>query len=177
VKRTRKVTKVGAVATERNRLMKLVERAADGDQKALASLRKICQPEPTLWDVWGDVADQSIQALIRVIAGNNLLVKEGISRKVGNLKETIVGPAPSPLERLLAERIAACWLSAYHADASYARNMKDVTAEQGDYYQRRQDRAHKRFLTAVKTLAQVRRLLFPAVQVNIGAQQVNKVEV
>jgi hypothetical protein len=48
-----------------------------------------------------------------------------------------------------------------------------MSLDQGDYYQRHQDRAHKRYLSAVRALAQVRRLLTPAVQVNIGGQQVN----
>ena len=34
------------------------------------------------------------------------------------------------------------------------------------------DRAHRRFLQAVKTLATVRRLLVPALQVNIGKNQI-----
>jgi hypothetical protein len=77
----------------------------------------------------------------------------------------------------LVERVAGCWLQVHYFDVIYAQNMTKLTGEQSEYYQRRQDRAHKRYLAAIKTLAQVRRLLFPAVQVNIGAQQVNKVEV
>lgn len=33
--------------------------------------------------------------------------------------------------------------------------------------------AHKRLLSALKTLAEVRRLMLPTVQVNIAEQQVN----
>ena len=76
MKRTRKVTKAGAVATERNRLMKLVERAEDGDQKALASPGKICQPEPTLLDVSGDVADQSLSVTLR-LSDRRRFLREG----------------------------------------------------------------------------------------------------
>ena len=36
-----------------------------------------------------------------------------------------------------------------------------------------QDRAHRRYLSAIRTLAQVRRLLTPAVQINVGENQVN----
>jgi hypothetical protein len=36
------------------------------------------------------------------------------------------------------------------------------------------DRAHRRFLSAVKTLAAVRRLARPAVQINVARQQVNQ---
>ncbi len=82
---------------------------------------------------------------------------------------------PAGQERLRPSRVALCWLQAKHADASYAeRNRKGtVSLEQSDYIQRRQDRAHRRYLSAIKTLAQVRRLLGPSVQVNIAKQQVN----
>jgi hypothetical protein len=48
-----------------------------------------------------------------------------------------------------------------------------MTLRQADYHRRRIDAAHSRFLSAVKTLATVRKLALPALQVNIGANQVN----
>jgi hypothetical protein len=73
----------------------------------------------------------------------------------------------------LGERVAACWLNVYYIDALYAQRLNDLTAEQGGYFQRRQERAHRLYLSAIRTLAQVQRLLVPALQVNIGAQQLN----
>ena len=43
---------------------------------------------------------------------------------------------------------------------------------QGERYQRRIDRAHKRHLSAVRALAQVRKM-GPAVQINIAEKQIN----
>lgn len=48
-----------------------------------------------------------------------------------------------------------------------------MSFQAGDYYQRRQDRGHHRYISAIRALAQVRQLLIPAVQVNVGGQQVN----
>jgi len=39
--------------------------------------------------------------------------------------------------------------------------------------QRRVDAAHQRWLKAVKTLAQIRKLGVPVVQINLAAQQTN----
>ncbi len=166
-----------AVQKEERRIRKLVRRAEIGDEQALSEVRKIVEVEPTIWTECGDLADQAERALVRVAAGENLIVRESICRKLESLKAELGGPGAPPLERLLVERVAACWLQMYYFDVIYAQNITKVTREKSEYYQRRQDRAHKRFLTAVKTLAQVRRLLVPAVQVNIGVQQVNKVEV
>jgi hypothetical protein len=67
----------------------------------------------------------------------------------------------------------SCWLNVYYIDALYGKRLNDVTCAEGEYFQRRQERAHRQYLSAIRTLAQVQRLLVPAVQVNIGAQQVN----
>jgi hypothetical protein len=45
--------------------------------------------------------------------------------------------------------------------------MKNEVMSQGDYRQKRLDRAHRRHLSAVRTLAQIRKM-GPAVQINIA---------
>ena len=77
---------------------------------------------------------------------------------------------------------AVCDCSALQsiADKEFAnrdQNFGKRTVKQSEFFQRRQDRAHRRYLSAIRTLAQVRRLLLPPVQVNIGAQQVNAMQV
>jgi hypothetical protein len=51
--------------------------------------------------------------------------------------------------------------------------MAELTLRQAEFHQKRITMAHNRYLSAIRTLAQVRRLGVPAVQVNIGEQQVN----
>lgn len=51
--------------------------------------------------------------------------------------------------------------------------LKDLTWTGEEGHQRRQDHVQRRFLKAVKTLAEVRRLLGPNIQVNIAEKQIN----
>jgi hypothetical protein len=51
--------------------------------------------------------------------------------------------------------------------------LKEYTLRQGEFQLRQIESAHKRFLSAVATLARVRKLALPALQVNIGTNQVN----
>lgn len=118
-------------------------------------------------DVAYSVQCQTIQKI-----SDDASVKERIDNSLRKLKAQLSGPAPTPLESLLIERILTCWLEVNWYDFLYVAR-KDCTIQQADHYQRRQDRAHKRYLSAVKALAQVRRLELPAVQVNIGQNQVN----
>ncbi len=132
---------------------------------------------PELWDEVGDLALQAERALVKGISGENALLKDALYRKLEVLRAELSGPSPSVLDRLLVERVVACWLQVYGADALYAQNLGKLTLKRSEFFQRRQDRAHRRYLSAIRTLAHVRRLLLPPVQVNIGAQQVNAMQI
>ena len=99
-----------------------------------------------------------------------MAVREGLRAKMEALRVELAGP--SPLERVLAERIVACWLHLYHLEMGYA-NKDSISLELAAHYQRSIDRAHKRYLSAIKTLAVVRKLAVPVLQVNIARKQVN----
>lgn len=157
----------------------LIQRGNEGDRRALSALREVFDEYPGLWEECGNLALQAERALVAMVAGENEVTQEAMSRKLAAMREELAGSEPTPLERLLVERVVACWFQVQYADAIYAQNVTNgrMTFEQGDYYQRRQDRAHGRYLSAIRTLAQVRRLLTPPMQVNIGARQVNVAQV
>jgi len=104
------------------------------------------------------LAAQAERAWIELAAGPDLLAREALARQLAALKTELAGPAPTPLERLLVERIAATWLQVNYADA-VAAQARDVSVKQAELAMERQDRAHRRHLTAVAALATVRRLL------------------
>jgi len=152
----------------------LVKRATKGDRTAMSELKELIGGQPAFWEEVGNLAIQAERSLVSVAAGDNLLLEEALYQKLEAIRTELAGPAPTPLERLLVERVVACWLQIYYADAVYAQGMNNsMSFEAGDYYQRRQDRGHHRYISAIRALAQVRRLLIPAVQVNVGGQQVN----
>ena len=108
---------------------------------------------------------------MQLLTGEDLVAREILLRQLQALKEEVGGPTSTPLERLLVDRIALCWLQMQQADLLAARQVSQRAA----WVEQRQDRAQARFLAAIKALAQVRKLLTPGplVQVNIAQQQVN----
>jgi hypothetical protein len=148
-------------------------RARKGDASTLPALRKLLANPSTVDLLGGNLAANAEQSFVRSLAGDDLAFREALTRKLELMRAELAGPDPTPVERLLVERVAACWLQVQDADARYAQGQKDLTFAQGEYYQRRQDRAHKRFLSAVRTLALVRKLAVPVLQVNIARRQVN----
>jgi len=165
--------------TDRNeqRTARLLEYAGKGDRAAISELRELFNAKPSLWEIVGNLATQAECTLVKVASADNTLAKEAMYKKLKAMKEELAGSAPTPLEQLLVERVVACWFQVHYADVIYTQNMKGISLEQGNYYQQRQDRAHRRYMSAIRTLAQVRRLLIPPVQVNIGNQQVNAAQV
>jgi hypothetical protein len=154
-------------------LRAMVKRADAGDRTALPAVREIFETVPGIWDSYGDVATTAENCLIDVVAGRSVLTREGIRRTTTGMRAELAGPNASPLERLLVERVVACWLLSHQADLAYARALKALAPKEIDLYQRRQDRAARQYLYALRSLAVVRRLLTPAVQVNLAQQQVN----
>lgn len=143
------------------RLKPLLQRADNGDETVVPELRAALKEVPQLAGAMGgNLAEEAERALVKAIAGKDLIYREGVYQQMSNLRLELSGPNPMPLERLLVERVVLCWLHAYHADCQYA-YAKSVTLEHGEYLQRQQDRAQRRYLAAIKSLATVRRLALP----------------
>jgi hypothetical protein len=155
-------------------VLQLIRQAEKDDKKVLPALRTLLGTYPALLGFYTNVAESARDALVKRIGGEkNLAVQEFYARKLAAMGQELAGPDPSPVERLLVERIVMCWLHLYYAEAVYIQNMPELTLKQSEFYQKRITLAHNRYLSAIRTLAQVRRLGVPAVQVNIGEQQVN----
>jgi hypothetical protein len=160
-------------ANRANELLSLIKRAEGGDRSTLPELRRILS-EPSAVDLLGgDLARQAEEAFVNNAAGKNLVFREALTRKLELLRAELCGPDPTPVERLLVERVVACWLQVQDADARYAQALGEAPVAHGDYQQRRMDRAHRRYLSALRTLALVRRLAVPVLQVNVARKQVN----
>jgi hypothetical protein len=153
----------------------LVTRGMQGDRTVLPALRALLTTRPELWTHLQTVGSRVERAWIAVLAGDDLVAQEVLTQQLQALKGELAGPNPTPLEHLLVERIAVCWLQVQQADLWAAQHVTHPTS----WADHRQDRAQARFLAAVKALAQVRKLLRPqaAVQVHIAQHQVHMGEV
>jgi len=164
---------------EKAKIDKLVEKATAGDDQALAELKTFDEGLPAkyvarLIDRRADSGKHAERLLIGLFTRENLIAAEALSQGADALRAEIAGADTSPLERLLGDRIVACWL---HVNEVQTMCVVCETekfggrAESG--LQIRLSYAHRRFLQACKALAQVRKLLKPNIQVNIGEKQIN----
>jgi hypothetical protein len=89
---------------------------------------------------------------------------------------SLAGPNPTALELMLCETAALAWFALRLHELQLvggATSESGLTLAQSEHHQRRLDRAHRRLMSTLKTLAAVRRLGVPSVQVNIAKKQVN----
>jgi hypothetical protein len=156
-------------------LRPLIGRAQGRDEEASFAIRNILEEEPNLAHTIVEVATRKTErVLLDKTSGGNVLLREALSLRLEAMREEIAGPNSSPLERLLAERIVTCRLQLEQAEVLYAGRLGKLPISQDEYHQRRVDRLHKLYLSAIRELAQVRKLLKPHVtQVNLAEKQVN----
>ncbi len=157
---------------DKGKLMALIDRAQDGDEEALPVLRKVLDKAPRIAR-FVDLARNVERSIVEKMSGDDVFTQEAIPRNLKAMRVEIAGENPSPLERLLAERITVCWLELQYFQAIYTQNLGNFSIIQGDYHQRRIDKAHRRYLSSIKALAQIRKM-GPAVQINIAEQQINQ---
>jgi hypothetical protein len=152
-----KAAEIPAVAE----LRKLIALAEQGDASVLPELRKRLAENASLWDVFGNLSRHAEASLIVLAAGNNLHLRECLVRKLADMKQQLEeSPSPTPLERLLIERVTMTWLSLAYYEALQAQ-ARQLTPPQAGQLQRQLDAAQRRHLAAVRALTTHRRLLPP----------------
>ena len=156
------------------RLRELCKKAEKGTKKAVPEIREILQDKPELaWRLMEFARSAESRFIKSMTKDQDLAAKALMERQLDGMREEIAGENPSPLERLLAERIVLTWLQIQLFEGQYASNMfKGMTIAQGNYHQKRLDQTYRRHLSAIRTLAQIRKL-GPAVQINIAEKQIN----
>jgi len=91
----------------------------------------------------------------------DLAAQESLARKAAALAAELAGPAPTPMETLLVERVVAGWIQSLHADVAVARSG-DLSLRQAAFVLKRQESAHRHCMMALGALATLRRLVPPA---------------
>ena len=160
---------------DRQTVRELLKRAQDGDATMLPDVKKLLAEVPAVVRRLGDLAETTRSNLLKLTSDGNLLRREAQARAMTDLADEIAGPDPTELERLLAERIVIAGMELSLFEICFAQST-DMSLQRGDYLQRCIDKAQRRYLAAIKTLAQIRKLGLPALQVNIateGGKQVN----
>ena len=157
-------------------LRTLSERVEDGDKSARKELRKaLRESAPEVISQASDISRRGQWVLIKTVAANDPLTEEALAARLDLMRADIAGPDPSPLEVLLAERICSLWLLIEVLEMLVSAQLSgDLPPEHRSptsylkFIIGWQESANRRFLSATRELARVRKLQknTPAVQFN-----------
>lgn len=157
--------------------------AADEAQAEIVrrtAVRQVLHDYPCIWPRLRRMLSNAEDALLGAVGCNRDSATGQVLIKVLKHMRDELGYQEAPLlERLLIEHIALAWLDLDAVQQHYAKSaLQQHALTHGAYWDRRMNSAQQRYLRAVETLARVRRLarVIP-LQVNIGGQQVNVVDV
>jgi hypothetical protein len=153
---------------ETARLSEFLKRAQEGDESMLPLVRRLIQEPGVVDRLGGDLGRSVERELVQRTVGNNLLLREALLCKLESLRSEHAGPDATLPERLLADRVVLSWLALHEAEINNERTVW-LTIAQADFHRRRIDSLHRRFLSAVKTLATVRRLAVPVLRGKLNA--------
>src|SRR5262249_5954338 len=104
---------------------------------------------------------------------DNLVLQHAFQRKMASMRTELGWDGASALERLLIERVVLCWNHLTTTEQKQAFKRKEgISLETAVYLDAAVDRAERRYLRAIQTLATLRRVELPAMQINVLAAQV-----
>ena len=164
------------IPAEAERLAELVRKTqkAKPRQEDVQALRRYLEAHPALWSLLGDVAKFAHEQLVDATAGDQVTVREALAVGREAMREELGYYQASPLERLLIDQVLLSWLRLHYVDLNHTATLgKNVSIAVADYWDRKLSAAQRRYLRACETLARVRKLRLPTLQVNIGEKQVN----
>jgi hypothetical protein len=156
-------------------LQTLSEKAEEGDKDARRELKRaVRESAPEVVARCADISRTYRWIVADTSSGQDPLKQEAIVERARRMALEIAGENPTPLEGLLAEHIASLWVlvEAQEAllSATYRRGQeKPVGPAFVIQMCKIQESVNRRYLAAIRTLAQVRKLQAntPTVQQNV----------
>jgi hypothetical protein len=150
----------------------LLKKANEGDTTACQEVYARLEEAGTVAEFVESQTDSAF--LTRLLGHSSPVRREAYRRRMDALRQELGDKTASPLERLLIERIVLCWYHLNQSELNYVSSMKDgVPLPKALFLEKALDRAESRYQTAVRSLAILRRLQIPPVQVNVAEKQVN----
>jgi hypothetical protein len=149
-----------------------------GDERAAKELHEYCRAVPALWERMGGLEHSALESWKRLLApaatNRDAFTRDHIDAELARRRKALHLDGDSQLETLLINRILSAWLQVMHADAPYAQMLqRGGSFRESEFHQKRVDRAQRQLLRAMQSLATIRRLLTPTIQVNVADKQIN----
>lgn len=154
----------------------LLQRVAANQEDTRPAIRKLLASRPALVAALSSKASELEEAVIERAGGQQVLVHESMRAELEQMRGSLRCTGDGPLEGLLISQVVLCWLNLMAGERLRNDRWSDgFSYESADFWDRHVARLRSDYLRAIRSLASVRRILVPFIQVNIAAQQMNQV--
>ena len=100
------------------------------------------RPDEPLIARLGDIREFAQNGILNsATGGDGSLEKEAMTRKLDSLFDELAGPTPTPLERILCERVALCYLDTFEMDRRFGGDQSGRPFREIEYRERRRGAA------------------------------------
>ena len=138
------------------------------------ALRKYLDEHREVWRLLGDLSEFAYNRLVDASVGDQVPLRESLKTGRLAMRQDLGYEEAAALERLLIDQVVLCWLRMSHVEFHHAAiSNRDTPLSLRDHWERKLSATQRRYLRACETLARVRRLRLPSLQINVGDSQVN----
>jgi hypothetical protein len=176
--RTEKVKETTKLGQEEiNKFLNAVDRAYAAKKPApedMDIIRQFLKDYPVLAKAVFPMAESTQDLIIKNLMGGQAVAETAVREQLLYIRDEMGYHDAPIMEKLLIEQIVTCWLRVQHCEGIIAFMMgKDKSATVLNFWENRLSMCQRRYLAACETLAKIRKMSVPALQLNIGDKQIN----
>lgn len=176
-RRQMRAEKIQISKEEGDRLLDLVSRTLKAKKPKKEDLREIKNfliGRPEFCKAIFSIVDSVQTEIIKHMMGDQRVTQMAIEEYILCIRDDMGYHEAPIMEKLLIENIVTAWLRVQHCESQLAFRM---TGSQSisvmEFWERHLSTAQKRYLAACESLAKIRKMAVPALQLNIGDKQIN----
>lgn len=141
------------------KLCKSVDKSQPKDED-IDELRRMLEETPSLCRLIGDLALQATHGAVEEVKAPASF-KESVRTQLKELRRRLGYKDSPPIEQLLIDAVALCWLRLYLAELTYNTKVytSSCTTEAALFHEKRLTLCQKRYLKSIESLARTRKLL------------------
>jgi len=172
-----RVNKIKIDQAEADSFLEMVGRAYKAKKPAkedLQEIRNFLINRPQLCKAVFGLVEAVQGEIIKNMMGDQALTQIAIEEYVLSVREEMGYNDAPIMEKLIIENIIISWLRVYFCESQLSFRMSgQVSMSVLEFWERRLTVSQRRYLAACESLAKIRKMKIPAVQLNIGEKQIN----
>lgn len=107
----------------RQRAAEIMNRLGSGDKTARRDLKMFLDQHPEMWNCFGDLGEESIEAWIRRVAGSDEFFAQSIRHKVAMYRQELEQGIRGVGGKMRVDQVLTTWLQFHYADILYAQSQ------------------------------------------------------